>query len=81
MLLKGPLTNCKIFGQLSPEHMHTGVQPQSLLDHLLQVLHLLKVTKRRVACRIPKYLFQFTNSFLLYKQSIKNINSTTAVDL
>jgi len=56
--------------------MDTRVEPQSLLDHLLQVLHILKVTKRRIACRIAKYLFQFRNSFLLYTQLIKNINST-----
>jgi len=56
--------------------MHTRVKPQSLFDHLLQVLHILKVTKRRIACGIPKYLFQFSNSLLLYTQLIKNINST-----
>jgi len=75
------LTDFKIFGKLSPERMHTRVQPQSLLDHLLQVLHLLKVTKRRIACRIAEYLFQFINSFLLHAQFIKNINSTAVVDL
>ena len=60
--------------------MDTRVEPQSLLDHLLQVLHILKVTKRRIACRIAKYLFQFRNSFLLYTQLIKNINSTQCHD-
>ena len=75
------LTDCKIFGKLSSEHMHTRVQSQSLLDHLLQVLHLLKVTKRRIARRIAEYLFQFSNSFLLHTQLIKNINSTALVDL
>jgi hypothetical protein len=69
------LTDCKIFSKLSPEHIHTRVQPQCFLDHLLQVLHALKVTKRGIACRIAKYLFQFSNSFLLYTQLIKNINS------
>ena len=78
---KVSLTDCKILGKLSPEYMHTRVQPQSLLDHLLQVLHVLKITKRRIACRIAEYLFQFINSFLLYTQLIKNINSTTVVDL
>jgi hypothetical protein len=75
-VLKISLTDCKIFSKLSPKHMYTRVEPQSLLDHLFQVLHVLKVTKRRIACRIPKYLFQFSNSFLLYTQLIKNINST-----
>ena len=70
------LTDCKILGKLSSEEVHTWVQPQGLLDHLLQVLHLLNVTKRRIACRIAEYLFQFINSFLLYTQLIKNINST-----
>jgi hypothetical protein len=73
---KGTLTNSKIFSKLSPEYVHTRVEPQSLFDHLLQVLHFLKVTKRRIACRIAKYLFQFSNSFLLYTQLIMNINST-----
>ena len=59
------LTHCKIFSNLSRECVHTRVEPQSLLDHLLQVLHVLKVTKRRIACRITKYVFQFRNSFLL----------------
>ena len=75
MCLKGLLTDCKIFSKLSPEHVHARVQPQRLLDHLLQVLHVLKVTKRRIARRIAKYLFQFNNSFLLYTQLNKNINS------
>jgi len=68
------LTHCKIFSNLSRECVHTRVEPQSLLDHLLQVLHVLKVTKRRIACRITKYLSQFSNSFLLYTQLINNIN-------
>jgi hypothetical protein len=76
MYSKGTLTDSKIFSKLSPKHVDTRVQPQSLLDHLLQVLHVLNVTKRRIACRIPKYLFQFSNSFLLYTQLIQNFSST-----
>ena len=67
------LTDCKIFSKFTPEHCHTRVQPQRLLDHLPQVLHVLKVTKCRIAHRITKYLFQFSNSFLLSKQLIKYI--------
>ena len=77
--LKGLLTDCKIFSKLSTEHMHTRVQPQGLLDHLLKILHVLKVTKRRIACRISKYLFQFSNSFLLYTQS--RTSTVPVVDL
>jgi len=78
---KATLTDCKIFSKLSSEHVNTRVQPQCLLDDLLQVLHLLDVTKRRIARRIAEYLFQFSYSFLLYTQLIKNINSTAVVDL
>ena len=80
-VLKITLTDCKIFSKLSSEQVHTRVQSQCLLDHLLQVLHLVKVTKRRIARRIAEYLFQFSNSFLLHTQLIKNINSTALVDL